>query len=81
MGSRKGGEPVPGTKNLWGVEILKIRIDYTILSLFKSFFLRKNCSSTNWRVLKTIRLNRIHLKSWIMDSDIKVKIDQNQYCF
>ena len=38
MGSRKGGEPVPGTKNLWGVEILKIRIDYTILSLFKSFF-------------------------------------------
>ena len=41
MGSRKGGEPVPGTKNLWGVEILKIRIDYTILSLFKSFFLEK----------------------------------------
>ena len=42
MGSRKGGEPVPGTKNLWGVEILKIRIDYILFYPYLNlFFLEK----------------------------------------
>ena len=38
MGSRKGGEPVPGTKNLWGVEILKIRIDYILFYPYLNLF-------------------------------------------
>ena len=37
-----------------------------------NFNFRDNCTSTNWRVLKTIRLNKHHLESWINESDIKI---------